>query len=243
MNEITKTGQFKLFVNRHNRFFTFAGAVIVFFTFVIKDGLHERWKSQAGSLDMAQYFYAVRHDTTSANADLGYLRGELAKLKQIVVQGGSLPLANGDDLMLQNIGRLSGLADDVDASLSNLDILMGKLANQQNNEAELKGLDTRLGKLRNDLSQLVYQVTKGAGSDRSDIAVQKEGAVVGFAVDLQRDSEAFVTKVLKQAEETRKRNERKTEYSWWISAVLYGIGWGLGLVARLFHIPVAGEEL
>lgn len=39
----------------------FSGALIVFLTFIIKEGLGEYWRETAGKIDMAQYVYGIRH--------------------------------------------------------------------------------------------------------------------------------------------------------------------------------------
>jgi hypothetical protein len=47
--------------------------------------------------------------------------------------------------------------------------------------------------------------------------------------------------VLDDAEETRRRNETKSRYAWWISAALFSLGWGLGLVGKLYGVPEVGS--
>jgi len=43
--------RFKHFVKKHGRWFTFAGAFIVVMTFIIKEGLGERWSSTARTIE------------------------------------------------------------------------------------------------------------------------------------------------------------------------------------------------
>src|ERR1700733_8399914 len=52
--------QFKQLMRAHKRWVTFSGAFIVFMTFVVKEGLEQRWQDEAGALTTAKYMYAVR---------------------------------------------------------------------------------------------------------------------------------------------------------------------------------------
>jgi hypothetical protein len=47
--------------------------------------------------------------------------------------------------------------------------------------------------------------------------------------------------LLNEASEIRATNEVKSEWAWWIAAILYVVGLGLTLTGRLFGVEVAPE--
>ena len=65
--------RFKHFVKRHERWFTFAGAFIVFMTFVIKEQLGERWRGISDTLDNARHMYELQKGSSETQAQIDAL--------------------------------------------------------------------------------------------------------------------------------------------------------------------------
>lgn len=60
--------------------------------------------------------------------------------------------------------------------------------------------------------------------------------------DFSNDYDDFVQRLLKSAEYTRSREETYSKWAWWASATLFALGWGLGLVGKLYGVPEAAPE-
>jgi hypothetical protein len=67
-------------LHRHNRLLTFVGALIVFTTFVVKEGLRERLKDFVDSVGAAESTFMIRGDTNIANSLLRSLEEDIAML-------------------------------------------------------------------------------------------------------------------------------------------------------------------
>ena len=48
--------------------------------------------------------------------------------------------------------------------------------------------------------------------------------------------------ILDEAKTLRARDESKARWAWWIAAVLYTVGWGLGLLGKIYEVPTVGGE-
>jgi hypothetical protein len=64
----------KRFVHKHQSWLTFAGAFIVFITFVVKEGLREHWQATADSLNAARYTFELKKQSSETRADIEELR-------------------------------------------------------------------------------------------------------------------------------------------------------------------------
>jgi len=80
-----RSAHYKLrrFVRKHERWLTFAGAFIVVMTFIVKEGLREKWRDTSAAIERVQSIYitASRFDELTASFDhLRYtVRGYAAK--------------------------------------------------------------------------------------------------------------------------------------------------------------------
>src|SRR4029077_14868373 len=242
----------KSFMKRHGRLLGFVGALIVFVTFILKEGLREHWKDLADALNSAQYVYSIRIDTSASNSTLHYMRKQIDDLRALVLSNGKLPSLQSlpaGEIIMENMGRLEMLVDTVEASLANIEVLVDKLPQQDTNRERLHTLNKELVEVRKGSSNVVGLVTptdlpkdpkkaKAAFNLLLDRAAQEESVVGDRAETLDSDAKKLVSDVLEDAKPTRDRNSRYSDDAWWISATLYSIGWGLGLIARLFHVEV-----
>jgi hypothetical protein len=74
------------FLRKHNRILTFVGALVVFLTFVIKEGLREHLKDLVEALGSAQNIFRIRNE----NAEM------LGLLERIAVASGTAGSQNPD---------------------------------------------------------------------------------------------------------------------------------------------------
>jgi len=67
----------KDFVVRHHRTLTFVGALVVFVTVVVKDGLREQLKDLVSSISAAESVFAIRNDTSTTTMWLQRLQEQV----------------------------------------------------------------------------------------------------------------------------------------------------------------------
>src|ERR1700683_1065423 len=146
-----KHHKLKAYLRKRHAAFSFAGTLIAFFTFIVKDGLADRWRDQANAIDTAEYFYSVHSDTSSALKSLSKLV-DSAYTTRVIVEGHRAERA---DLEYERQTE-SDLYSDVRSillSLANIESLMDKLSYQAPNRAVLK-------QIRADLASSVKDGTK-----------------------------------------------------------------------------------
>jgi|HubBroStandDraft_6_1064221.scaffolds.fasta_scaffold1225666_2 hypothetical protein len=57
-------------LRKHSRLLTFIGALIVFTTFIVKEGMREHLKSVGDSLEIGDYMFALREDNARTYSTL-----------------------------------------------------------------------------------------------------------------------------------------------------------------------------
>ena len=67
-------GDFRNFLRRHSRILTVLGALIVFVTFVVKEGLRDRGKDLLASVESAQTTFVMRSDVEDLRLQLRSLQ-------------------------------------------------------------------------------------------------------------------------------------------------------------------------
>ena len=68
------------FLQRHSTLFVFAGALIVFLTFVVKEGLRDEWQHTATAIETAQYIYEIQDQQSSSKEEVKQLTEAIVRL-------------------------------------------------------------------------------------------------------------------------------------------------------------------
>lgn len=250
------SSQFRLGSSRERKhhLLTFVGALIVFLTFVIKEGLGDRWNHLAEAIDTAQYIYSIRADTSGENQRFQLLLRQIQDTQGLVRSRGKQLFPNGEDVILENMGRAESGNSEVSTTLATLKLLVDKLPAQDINRLRLVELSKTVEEIKSDTHRIVRLATPAGlrGTPRQIERLVNQS--ISQAVDLQEplfvkleqlreDSDALTATVLKDAEDFRKRNSTYSTAAWWISAGLFAVGWGLGLLGKLYGVPEgAGGE-
>lgn len=122
---------------RHSHLLPYLGALIVFLTFVIKEGLGEHWRRFAETIDAAQYRYSARIQMRNMTQSLEEIRLETFKRDK------SNPLFDkffADDWYRGNIRKSWSDLWELDVFLDDLRIIVDKLQRPEYEErfAQLK---------------------------------------------------------------------------------------------------------
>ena len=246
---------FRAYLHAHSRVLTFAGALIVFTTFIVKEGLRERVKDLSDSIEDAETVFALRSDTGEVMRTLADIQTSLNRFNDRIQSEPPL----GDGLNPPNAGFLRETADMVRTrvlaerlAFDNLERLIEKLPMPNQNyvigksDSVKKEIDALLPQLDEEDAygdQLEKIVTSNKKLSPSDIAAVSEVNVRARA-SLQQvienyrrtmaDFDSVTTDVLSYSQMLKVFGDRL--YSWftWASYILYTVGWGLGLLTRIY---------
>jgi hypothetical protein len=238
-------------MKRHSRLISFLGALIVFITFVVKDGLADRWKEQASALDTAEAAYSIWSDLSDIRLTVDMIQNN-ARAAEEVPHYSDNSMTNQRYWLLYREGvKLDRVMLALKEQMSKLDELLEKFPHGHEDEVALsrfqedyQALTKRMGVL-DDLMDLALAMDDGKQLPDVLGQEQKKSKVPHRLVtDLNYFSERIngvQERVLAEAKVARKRNETWATRAWWIAAALYTLGWGLAVVGRLYDVPVSSE--
>jgi hypothetical protein len=248
----TRFGSSRL--HRHNRLLTFVGALIVFTTFVVKEGLRERLKDFVDSVGAADSTFMIRGDTNISNSLLRSLEEDIGDVERNKAIRETGIVAPSSVHLYYSWRDLSMMGQSIKANLDNVARLMRKLPNQGANIAQLETLKKALEDDGRSLDNLYKALPINPGyrllfPEKDIIKRMSEQDLQAFDAlrkhfhSLESDANRFATEVLNISEGLRDKNERSYGIYTWVSYGLYTLGWGLGLVGRLYSVEglPAGE--
>ena len=222
------------FLDRHRRMFSFVGAMIVFFTFVINEGQRDKLRSLVASVDKAYDEYRRKTDLQSVKSELREVTEQLSK--NLVELSGpkdphqhDLAVANNELYQLYLLLRVQR------SELDNLDLLIDRVPDEA---WPFKYVDKRAVMMQQRIAAQGVSVMEGALSQAHDRAYLKN-ALDGLKT--MRDSATRIQPYLKDVEQSTERRlvvyhqtvSEKYQFYTWLSYGLYVIGWGLGLMGKL----------
>jgi len=224
-------------LRRHHRTLTFVGAIIVFFTFVVKEGLREQLKGLVDSIEYAESVYLIRGDVDDLRT-------------RVIAIGTQLDLSQPLTLAQKGKDFSSIQYDDNyilrdDSSAVELEI-MSRLSDKVGNSTVSKTIE-EVKKRRHELADYQSEANGLRTSDADEQEVKKMIAVARSHIDTEsRSIEIEISKVAELvAQESRKAKdeaERRYKIATWASYSLYTLGWGLGLVGRLAGVNAGGDD-
>jgi hypothetical protein len=262
-----KIGQF---IKKHEQGFICTGALLVFVTFVIKEGLAEHWRKTAEALDTAQYMHAL-HSAESENKVL------ISSLAEKIDERESKEKKRNrkyDELKptlapYQYLSRMAELDQSME-TLKNTDMLTERMDDSKAQSARLENLGWIVRAARSELmyinilTEASYADPNASQPERWEYQSDTQfvvSATIPDAVRAKPDSLASrfyydeimmmhlnkdvydVTKaILDKAELIRKGDEHCSKVAWRFAAVLFTIGWGLGLLGKLYKIPIGQAD-
>lgn len=227
----TAINRFRAFARSHNRLLTFVGALIVFFTFVIKEGLREHLKDLVDSIDSAQTFYTVRSDSQNLSAKLSDLQQHLADLEDEVSSRNNKSGDGSQDDPAIRTGAVKSALDALEVSLDNMSHLAGKLPEAPTYEKTIAALQQKIDQTYSTLEE---DVSSQEGLDEFRQTPETEIEARARLLSHQVDSAASA--LLQDAGKEQARREHYFEVCTWISYGLYVIGWGVGLLGRILGV-------
>jgi len=261
----------KDFLAKHGHLLIYAGALIVFLTFVFKEGLGEGWRHLAEAVDSAQYAYSVRTEIKASDAEN---MAFMSFLSDLVIRSGKLS-SNGretkDGRELAEYGTTIGLqreSERIDASRQDLNIIIEKLPGHRYSDA-LTYIENggKAAQLQLDFIESHYPIlfpeknsapmppkwkyVSQYDKDRfhTRIHLRDPNSPQQRAIDLedslddmQFDVDRLTKEVLEDAEKIKIHNECLSKWAWRVTAALFALGWGIGLLGKIYRVESADSS-
>jgi hypothetical protein len=231
------------FLSRHTKLLPLAGALVLFVTYVVKEGLEQTAKDQASEIAISQvrywqtayYIDEMTAIMTHERRDSG-LSGASSSFGDDVASAWwgvdrSLDELNGDSvkefesatLLLRNLPNDSEANKDHDAATLALE--------------KLRSISARADEVFGDFSER-DSTTKKATRDQLALSDEAETDLAQWH-DAMR---AFIPRVIAEAETQQEKSERRSEVFSKFSYFLFGIGWIIAFAGKLLNLPSEGPE-
>lgn len=236
------------FLTRHQRFVTFTGAVIVFVTFIVKEGIKDHYKDLASSVDSAQSLFIIC-DTIRVEPEIFDRLLEVGKMKW------------GQEQVDERIKIMRQDVKYVMATLSTTRRLLERLPHQEERLARLAKLEGQIcsestAGLAQHAMELDNDIIKNATAEINAVNSNKKTKrqspeIIGVdvamrifnVVPLEIKTKQLADESLEIAEEIKARSEGRYRIASYLSYALYTLGWGIALAGRIFGVGagVGGE--
>jgi hypothetical protein len=221
------------FVRKHQQLLTFAGALIVFLTFVLKEGFRDGLRDLIDSIESAESVFMIRSDGGDTYFMLGQLQSKIDLIQEEMMPAASLKNRYFIEAALQNIALAENLIHTSTLSLDNDSRLLERLPHHSRVVEEFHGLFQDL----NNLQKLDTETAEKVQSEQSEMIVHGESQrLLKEAANVSGRMLTFGHQVLNDARALRGQRERSYVYVTWASYGLYIIGWGLGLISKLYGV-------
>jgi hypothetical protein len=228
-------------IRKHSRLLIFLGALIVFITFIIREGLREHLKDLVDSIDSAQGVFVVEQE----NQQLSQALAELYRLDSATYTNVLTHSPNPGQITLQSV-ELHWQATYAAIQRLNTECaaarrLLIKVPHEKKQEDDLERLQTRTDAVANDYKDFIP-----GGDDQTQPELERKmntiWAIEHKAFDLETNLQTFTASLLTQSLAIKNKNSEYFEASTWVSYLLYAIGWGMGLIGKLYGLEGVAED-
>lgn len=216
---------------KHAHILVFVGALIVFGTFVTREGLGDRWKEEAEEIQTARSFGTVEGREAGTIQQVFFLKEDIAKIKDVVTHGGMYKDEYYAFLLESNT-----TSADVRGSLARISPIIQVLPDRESLSVRRNSILTRL---LTNTDEIIKLESIDPKSENGMAVYNRETQLSDDLFVLREDADKLRDEILKSAADREHRAQRLSRYAWWISAFLFAVGWTLGLVGKLYGVPEA----
>lgn len=237
--------RFRIFFSHHRRFFTLVGAFIVFLTFVVKEGMRESQKELVESVRAAENDFRSDVKNAENSIRLDRIEKELSLLEFKQNQNQS---QNKIDVLRRESETAEKL-NSIAMSMQNTIKLWKKVGNPDKNEL------SKIAEMRHNVAiaarnyQLVFETDlalaryddpeeQKSGNDKDDLFEKLQKSIE----PVLKQSNDMSNLVFKDVEEIRERDEKRLRRVTLASYVLFGLGWTIAFIGKLYGVNVGESE-
>lgn len=244
--ENDEKGALARFIRRHSRILIFIGAIVVFFTFVIREGFREYLKDLVDSIETARSMLTVERENQlmsqrlaeiyRANSEaFAYLRDppppNWPRYKPRIT------VSTIASLWQSTFDTLNRLKDETETSEHFFEVA----PHEKKYDLELSELRCRY----DDLSQS-YKDFRPAGSTTPQSELMPNfwqiSSLAHKGWDLEDEVQKLIAVVLDESIIKKKTDERYFKIATWFSYGLYAFGSGLGLIGKIYGVEGADDD-
>ena len=230
---------------RPKRLLPIIGAGIVLATFVIKEALREDLKDFVDAIDNAAGVFVIRGDFNSTAFQLRVIEQKIDRVEQVTTS----PTKDPFTLLVVNQQMMifRELHDGAQNSLDNITRLSQRFPadRKKSYQAETSKLSTDLANARRAFREEGVIIAGSSSRVGPDLVPTGEDRVsianAGTALLNQTNAvlaaiQTLSTKILKEADDVEDSKQHRYDFLTKWSYVLFGLGWLLGLVGKLFGV-------
>jgi len=214
------------FVSRHTRLLELLGLLVVFITFVIKDGIRDQLKDRVSTLAASEVSFLISSEISTVSHKID----ELKPMGFIPTETGAVvPTGIGA------IDEIKRLKDSVSVYTSRTGSLIDALPNNDALEKRMSGINKRAGDF--DFEAATIEAKEGRGSPSTNGIVPLNTLLtLGKGQRIQSEIDEFQWEVFDAADKAAKAAEGRYKVATWTSWLFYGVGWFLTATARLLGV-------
>jgi hypothetical protein len=236
-------------IRKHHRLLTFIGALIVFVTFVVKEGLRDHLKDLISSIDATENVFLVRQDEHTVLLRLRQIKHRLldCEAKKRKGRGATREMLLG--FAREDVSAAEETEENLLSALDNITRLLDKLPPEADTRASLETIKRNMETSRTRHKDFITfinndgVITNEDSANQDRIAADMGRLMEGQTLEnfgLYQDALDLAKVVLDKAQMVSKKKESLFNFYSWVSYCLYVIGWGVGLAAHIGGLERVG---
>jgi hypothetical protein len=239
----------KRLAKRNQRPLAFVGALIVFTTFIVKDGIRDYVRDDVDSVKTALSVYQIRNDSQLTLSEMAHRNDQLEDWSEQIADGSIKNLFGAKGSFDSEMVNVDDSLSRVYHSLDNLSDFLEKLPPSLELKEKQRVIREKLNLVVTHLAKaqdLVFGNLPSSVEEPGELADRTRRAIFDVGEEiLVAGAESWTLEFnsVQYANEIVGRKERNYRRVNVLSYALYSLGWGLGLVGRLYGVPeAAGGE-
>jgi hypothetical protein len=241
----------------HSRLLSLVGALVVFVTFVAKEGIRERMKEVTDSIEGAENVFLAQTGSSIKSIAFADLARRML-VNQQNLERYTHPLVDkaqpgynifADRFVNERLELTWEAFQHVDTLVSNTSRLKRRLPERSTDIDDgfifIRDNTAKLGASYKELRDNEEAEARPRGVNHATYLMQRFTQTVqlgAWSVQLADHAYELAEEVLEAADKAREKAERRYRMWTWISYGLYSLGWGLALAGTMYGIRASGAD-
>ena len=227
--EPKQAGRAVAWLRGHKHFLPLASIGIVFFTFLVKEGLEQRLKGLEDSIASAQGVYLLRKDID----DLRFRLIDIAT---------KLKLTQPEISLIHRTDVDEYLADDIGSATMEIMLPLSEKLNNPALRRRILRIENKRQQLSDDAFHLAMLPASDDDNNNPDFLDDEQTRIDAELETLHSRMTKVADDLVEESIKQKEQAERECKIWTWASYFLYTIGLGLGLIGQLEGIKAGKED-